>query len=269
MNCRLAQDQLPLYTTGDLTAEEADRVRAHLRQCAECRHFEESLADHQNLLRSFRKDTVSSVALNAMRAELFPRLAKTKLPWWIRLERFFVAGARRPRLAAACVVLAIIVSATLFAQLRHVTANPDQMAAIIEDGALLLPEDYKNWVFVGRASEQPHASANGGSRNVYMSPEAYREYRRSGVFPQGTVLVLESKREDAGGLMLEVSVKDRRLGDGWNYFRFTGAGGALAKKSQPLPEAEGCLGCHRNRATRDHVFTEFYPALRAGSGMQI
>lgn len=54
---------------------------------------------------------------------------------------------------------------------------------------------------------------------------------------------------------LEASVKDGR--------RFEG--GKLKAKAAPFPQAS-CWACHHEKAERcDHVFTQFYPVLRAVS----
>jgi len=253
MNCNWARETLSLYSGGDLSAAEADKTSAHLQECAECRNFYEGLAGNQAMLRSLRQTTVTPAALAAMRQKLMPRLACAQLGWWGRVERFLLVEARRPRLALAGVALAAIVSLTLFAQLRHVTATPN-VAAFEGQDMLLLPEDYRTWTLLGSASNAPH------SGQVYTSPGADREFLRSGSFPEGTVMVLESKA--SGAVTLEVSVKDRRFDEGWGYFRFEPAEGQLAKKTQALPAAAGCLACHRDRAGTDHVFTQFYSVLK-------
>ena len=71
-------------------------------------------------------------ALAEMRAgTVFPTgEASSVLGWWIRLERLPLLGFAETAFAVAGVALAVIVSATLFAQLRHVTANPDDARGV-------------------------------------------------------------------------------------------------------------------------------------------
>src|SRR2546427_4916754 len=63
---------------------------------------------------------------------------------------------------------------------------------------LLRPDGYREWVFVGSSlglSYEKGESERPGKpeyKNVYIDPAAYRAYKESGAFPQGTVLVLET-----------------------------------------------------------------------------
>jgi len=240
MNCNRAKDTLPLYAGGDLSPIEAGKISAHLQQCAECRKFYEGLANQQTLLRSLRQTTVTTAALASMRQGLFSRLAAERLGSWVRLERFLLIEARRPRLAFAAAAIVVIVSATFFAQLWQVTANP--AVAVFEDrDTLRLPADYREWIVLGTASTGPHVG------NIYVSPAAYHEYERRGKFPEGTVMVLESKAASDNGIALQASVKDRRFNEGWGYFRFDATAEGLAKRTRVLPESAGCLACHRDR----------------------
>jgi hypothetical protein len=123
------------------------------------------------------------------------------------------------------------------------------------------------------------AGWNGGDvyHNVYITPNAYREFARTGKFPEGTMLAMElassdTKREP--GLQgsfekeligLEVSVKDSsRFESGWAYFNFSnGMGSPYKEKAEPFPASAGCVSCHKQNAETDNVFTQFYPVLRA------
>ena len=277
MNCNRAKEFLALHAggdlTGDMTGATEEGVRVHLQQCGDCRRLNERLASNQSLLRSLRRETVPDGALAEMRKDLFSRLkvAEAHLGWRIRFERFLLLELRRPRYALAGDALIALISTTLFTQMRRVTANANDTAAIFESSdTLRFPEDYRDWVLVGTSTQLSHpgsvAAKAGGkaARNVYINPGAYREYRRTGVFPEGTVLVLESAQK---ALALTASVKDRRFSDGWGYFRLSDDDGRVAAKARVLPESDGCLTCHRDRGATDHVFTQFYPGLRQGSGV--
>ena len=154
---------------------------------------------------------------------------------------------------------------------------------------LLRPINYREWVFVGSSRglsyapnppAQNQASAGGMGEmyhNVYIKPEAYREFAKTGKFPEGTVLAMElasadTKREpglqgsyEKEFIGLEVSVKDSsRFEGGWAYFNFSnGVGSPYKAKAEPFPASAGCVSCHKQNAETDNVFTQFYPVLRA------
>src|SRR5262245_59914146 len=127
---------------------------------------------------------------------------------------------------------------------------------------LLRPQNYREWVFVGSSrglsyAQNPPAQAPAGGmgemyHNVYITPNAYREFAKTGKFPEGTVLAMEmasaeTKREP--GLQgsfekefvgLEVSVKDSsRFEGGWAYFNFSnGMGSSYKATAEPFPRSE-------------------------------
>src|SRR5438552_6510788 len=73
---------------------------------------------------------------------------------------------------------------------------------------LLRPLNYREWIFVGSSRglsyaanppAQAQASAGGMGEmyhNVYIKPEAYREFSKTGKFPEGTVLAMEMASAD-------------------------------------------------------------------------
>ena len=248
MNCNNARDTLPLYAGGDLSTSEMAKTSRHLQDCPACRQFYEGLERNQALLGSLRQPAVAPATLDAMRRELLPRLATVRLGWWVRFERLLLGEVRRPRWAMAGAAIVAIVSITLFVQLRNVTATAN-VAVFEGHDTLRVPEDYRNWIAVGAASHAPH------SGTVYMSPVAYREYRRNGAFPEGTVMVLESRSAE-GVVAVEASVKDRRFSEGWGFFRFEGTTAGMARKAQALPASAGCLACHRASAAKAVLSSE-------------
>jgi hypothetical protein len=160
-------------------------------------------------------------------------------------------------------------------------AAPPQLAARFEGkDTLLRPDGYREWVFIGsslglRYDEGKKLPDLLEFKNVYIDPAAYRAYMATGVFPQGTVLVLETaageEKKEAGlrgtfqkeftGLSAAVKDKDR-FPDGWGYFSFSAGPGKTKAKAQPAKKA-ACYDCHRLKGAEDHVFTQFYPVLKA------
>lgn len=143
-------------------------------------------------------------------------------------------------------------------------------------GALLRPQGYRKWVFVGASlglsyGEGAAADGPGEFHHVYLQPESYDAFRRTGRFPEKTVLVLElhqaaqkvapSRHGQFEGkrVALEVAVKDReRFPDGWAYFSF----GDGSRRTAPAFPRTDCFDCHRQHAQSDNVFVQFYPVLR-------
>lgn len=276
MNCREIREQLALSISGDAHVRNISTLDQHLNTCAACREYREGLENSRALLLSLRSTVPTATALARMRAGVLSRIEDSTavLGWRVRFERFVLAGFRRPRFAVATAIAAGVFSAALFSQIRWVAADTSP-AAVLDGDTLSIPQQYREWVFVGSSTRVEDAVDPATFQNVYISPEAYKEYKRSGAFPEGAVMVMESAlagskdTEDAAGhygkdlLSVKVSVKDSRFKEGWGYFEFKGQD----KKARALPESAGCLACHRNRGATDHVFTQFYPVLRVAAAV--
>jgi tetratricopeptide (TPR) repeat protein len=171
--------------------------------------------------------------------------------------------------------LPVFLGATIFG------AAPAKPAARFEGkDTLLRPEGYREWVFVGsslglRYGEGKNEPERLEYKNVYIDPAAYRSYKETGAFPQGTVVVLETaagEEKKEPGLRgsfqkqftgLSAAVKDRnRFPDGWAYFSFSEGPGKTKDKAGPAKKA-ACYDCHREKGALDNVFTQFYPVLKA------
>lgn len=147
---------------------------------------------------------------------------------------------------------------------------------------LLKPEGYREWVFLGSSlglrydnDVEKVRSRPELYHNVYINPSSYREFSKTGKFPDGTVMILElasAEVKKEPGLQgsfqkefvaLEASVKDsKRFEEGWAYFSFDDGPGKQKAKARPFPKA-ACWSCHHDKAATDHVFTQYYPVLRA------
>ena len=154
------------------------------------------------------------------------------------------------------------------------------------DGALEQPTGYREWVYVGtpltpnelNGEEAPFPEFH----SVYINPMAWQTYKRTGTFPEGTVLVKElvsvGKTQASSGkgyfmgefIGLEAAVKDSKRFPKepgyWAYFSF-GHSYPLASKAKAQKTAS-CAACHVGLAADDMVFTQYYPVLRAAKGKQ-
>ncbi len=156
----------------------------------------------------------------------------------------------------------------------------DQLPRFAPGGQLLTPVGWEAWVMVGSSTGLSYAAASppaagaapGMFHNVYVQPWAYREFVRTGAFPERTMFVLsfyEASRKSAparagfyeGDRMpgIEVHLKQRGIDKtGWGFFGF----GDGATPATMIPGAAPCYSCHATEAAHDQVFTQFYPPLR-------
>lgn len=161
-----------------------------------------------------------------------------------------------------------------------------------EQGELKLPSDFETWVFVGAnlgieyrdaganapkaGSDKPKPPPAGKFHNIYINPEAYEQFVKTGKFPEPTILVLDIYQAEEGapkdvvssGLYpgrrsdIAVAVKNSARPDGaktdWAYYDFP-AGRTTAKAFSD----RACYDCHLEHADVDNVWVQFYPTLRS------
>jgi cytochrome c553 len=152
-----------------------------------------------------------------------------------------------------------------------------------KDGNLMQPTGYRKWPFIG--TPLTPNDMNGGEAPfpefhiVYMDPESFAHYEKTGEYRDGTTLVKEltsvGTKEATSGkgyfmgeyIGLEVSMKDSNRFKGepgnWAYFSF-GHKYPL-KTSAAKAAAASCNDCHQKNAEQDYVFTQYYPVLRAAA----
>lgn len=156
------------------------------------------------------------------------------------------------------------------------------------DGSLKIPTGYRKWVFIG-APLTPNALNNGKAgfpefHNVYIEDKNLTAYKKTGEFPQGTVIVKEllllrnSTHPDGSGDTaagrgysqgafngMDVTVKDSKrfaATNGWGFFNFGHHAEPYETTAKAAPKAE-CAGCHIAGASKtDLTWVEFYPMLR-------
>ncbi len=151
------------------------------------------------------------------------------------------------------------------------------------DGKLKQPVGYREWIYVG-ASVTPNDLNGGQARfpefhTIYIDPKSFADYKKTGKFRDGTVLVKElshvgSTQATSGkGYFLgdfrglAVAIKDsKRFKDEpgqWAYFNF-GYKYPLEAEA-PLSPAVACNKCHQDSAEQDWVFTQNYNVLRTAA----
>lgn len=149
-----------------------------------------------------------------------------------------------------------------------------------KSGQVMRPKDYRDWVFVTSGLGMTYGPAHDLSPaeplfdNVFVNRVGYREFMRSGSWPEGTMFILEVRKAQTkvsinnGGrtqgdvVALEASVKDKRRfpAGGWGFFSFDGDQG-LTESAAAFPTTKNCYSCHRDKAAVDNTFVQFYPTL--------
>lgn len=198
---------------------------------------------------------------------------------------------RTPAIVLGFTASAVLVAAA-FAQSAPSPENADplvrsrQLPDYTASGELKLPKDWREWVYVG--SPLTPNGLNGGQanfpeyHNVYIEPGSYAIYKKTGVFPEGTIFFKELQlsvkpEENPDGSVTEpsgrgyfpgvfngadVTVKDTKrfpATGGWGYFNFHHSEPkALTAAVKPKSE---CAFCHMASAKRDEVWTQFYRIL--------
>jgi hypothetical protein len=170
---------------------------------------------------------------------------------------------------------------TKFGGILAVVVASGAVVALAADSSgvepLKRPRDLRELVFLTSGHGMAYGPARdpGGTTppftNVYVTPEAYRGFMASGVWPEGAMFFLEIRRGEShvsinaqgatqGVLLgLEASVKDRRRNPdgGWAYFDF-GPGGRADTGTQQ-PRSASCYSCHSKHGAVEWTFTQFYP----------
>lgn len=152
------------------------------------------------------------------------------------------------------------------------------VARFDEDGNLIVPRNLDEWIFIGSSlgmgysQEDFDADSPGMFQVARMEPQAYRIFRETGVFPDGTMLSLhfygsqnEISINRAGFVMddlhfAEIHYKNSaRFPDGFNFYNVSN--GDTIGREIPLPN--DCVECHKRDGAYDGVFVQFYPTIHA------
>lgn len=175
-------------------------------------------------------------------------------------------------------ILKIAALLVIGAGFGYAQRGPSDSPQYSRDGTLMLPADYREWVFLssglgmtygpaGRTDAQGHPRFD----NVFASPASYRTFLRTGRWPDKTVLILEvrdsasdvsintSGHVQGDVLAVEAHVKDTaRFPGGWAFFGFR-----KADTAKLIPSTANCYSCHSEHGAVDTTFVQFYPTLLA------
>jgi len=145
------------------------------------------------------------------------------------------------------------------------------------DGQLVRPDNYREWIYLSSGLGMTYgavetANAAGGERfdNVFVTPQAYQAFLRTGTWPDKTMFILEVRTSTTKGSInrgghyqegvvgLEAHVKDEaRFPNKWAFFNL----GTSAPSAKPLAPDSSCQTCHAKNGAVDDTFVQFYPTL--------
>ena len=205
-----------------------------------------------------------------------------------------LAGARGPThdggmrshiLPAAFAALAFACCGALAQSATAPNANADPaavasaMAAVdaptYVDDKLRVPAGYRQWVYLTTGFDMSYsANSRAGHHmfdNVFVNPEAYRQFLKTGTWPDKTTIVVEVRGAQSKGSInqagqfqdgemmgLEVHVKDEtRFPGKWAFFGFDDG----EQAATPVPRGADCYSCHEKHGAVDTTFVQFYPTL--------
>jgi hypothetical protein len=179
----------------------------------------------------------------------------------------------------AMIAMFIALSGVAFGQTNNTRFAAD---AVASDGAIRVPANFRtDYVMLGAWSVSGDVDTGGevGLHIVYAPRRAVEAYRKTGAFPDGTVLVKElfnGKTEDlttgratsAGATAgYFVMVKDDKgrfpghplWGDGWGWSFFNADDPVRTTSTDYKVD---CLGCHEPARASDLVYDYAYPVMK-------
>ena len=143
-------------------------------------------------------------------------------------------------------------------------------------GRMVFPADYRDWVFLSSGlnmsyTTDPAMAGQDVFGNTFVPAVAYAAFKKTGVWPDKTVIMLENRGGTSKGSInkggvfqttdymgAEAHVKDTaRFKGGWAFFAFNAAGAPASE----IPHSVACYSCHEQHAAADTTFVQFYPTL--------
>jgi hypothetical protein len=173
---------------------------------------------------------------------------------------------------AALTLSAIAALAGAGALATHADDGRPATARFTQDGKLVFPADYRDWIYLTSGLGMSYAPTAPGMLmfdNVFVDRAAYQSFLRAGTWPEGTMMVLEGRDSRQKGSInknghfqtermgVEVHVKDAaRFRSGWAFYAFDGE-----TPASMIPTSASCYACHAAHAAVDTTFVQFYPTL--------
>ena len=137
-----------------------------------------------------------------------------------------------------------------------------------------VPADYREWVYLTSGLDMTYDAPGGAGLpadhhsvfdNVFVNPDAYRTFVKTGTWPDATTFVLENRAGEADvsinkagrtqGEVTGIEIHTKLHGEWAFYVRAKEGGERL------IPKPASCYTCHEAHAAVDTTFIQFYPTL--------
>jgi hypothetical protein len=146
--------------------------------------------------------------------------------------------------------------------------------AYTASGELIPPADYRDWVFLTSSLDMNYQEGPAPKThvldNVFVDPESWAEFKKTGRWPDKTMFVKENRAAATEGSInkagqfqterivgMELHVRDDdRFKGGWGFFATGGRPAAL------IPYEVACYSCHEQHGASQSTFTQFYPTAK-------
>ncbi len=152
--------------------------------------------------------------------------------------------------------------------------KPALELAYAPNGEMLPPTNYREWIYLSSGVDMSYTAKPADMTmfdNVFVNPDAYKSFVRTGTWPDKTMIVLETREARNKGSIsqhghfqgtnlmgLEVHVKDTsRFPGQWAFFDFA----SPTSNGTLFPPSASCYSCHRAHGAVDTTFVQFYPTL--------
>jgi hypothetical protein len=154
------------------------------------------------------------------------------------------------------------------------SSTPRWVGASARNDQLAFPDHYREWVYLSTGFDMSYKPASQMGHhmfdNVFVNPEAYQQFVKTGVWPDKTMLVLEVRGAEGRGSInqqgdyqgsevmgMEVHLKDEaRIPGKWAFFAFDNG-----KTAKMIPVSADCYSCHAAHGAVETTFVQFYPTL--------
>ena len=148
-------------------------------------------------------------------------------------------------------------------------------------GQLKFPVDYREWVFLSSGEGMTYGPVGDRGRmgppmfdNVFVNPDSYRAFLKTGHWPDKTMFVLEVRTSEShasinhdgrfqtGVMGIEAEVKDSSVKGGtWTFYNLEDVNVSATAKAEPIGRDASCYSCHAKNTAVENTFAQFYPVL--------